>query len=60
MKINILSKIVDPDLKKVSEEAAQQRKVLDAQQGKANVGEDAGDGGGGKGDLLLPEETPQQ
>ena len=52
--------IIDPDLKKVSEEAAQQRKVLDAQQGKANVGEDAGDGGGGKGDLLLPEETPQQ
>jgi peptidyl-prolyl cis-trans isomerase C len=51
--------IIDPDLKKVSEEAAAQRKVLDAQQGKANVGEDAGDGGGGKGDLLLPEENPQ-
>jgi peptidyl-prolyl cis-trans isomerase C len=52
--------IVDPDLKKVSEEAQAQRKLLQEQQGKANVGEDAlGDGGGGKGDLLLPEENPQ-
>jgi peptidyl-prolyl cis-trans isomerase C len=49
--------IIDPDLKKVSEEAAAQRKALDAQQGKANVGEDGGDG---KGDLLLPGDTPQQ
>ncbi len=51
--------IVDPDLKKVSEEAAAQRKALDAQQGKANVSDDpAADGG--KGDLLLPGDTPQQ
>jgi peptidyl-prolyl cis-trans isomerase C len=50
--------IIDPDLKKVSEEAAAQRKALDAQQGKANVGEEGGEGGG-KGDLLLPGENPQ-
>jgi peptidyl-prolyl cis-trans isomerase C len=49
--------IIDPDLKKVSEEAAAQRKVLDEQQGKANVTGD--EGGGGKGDLLLPGDTPQ-
>jgi peptidyl-prolyl cis-trans isomerase C len=52
--------IVDPDLKKISEEAQAQRKLLQEQQGKANVSEDAGDGGStGKGDLLVPEETPQ-
>jgi peptidyl-prolyl cis-trans isomerase C len=52
--------IIDPDLKKISDEAQAQRKILMDQQGKANVGEDAGDGGGsGKGDLLVPEETPQ-
>lgn len=51
--------IVDPDLKKISDEAAAQRKLLLEQQGKANVGEDAGEAGSGKGDLLVPEETPQ-
>ena len=51
--------IIDPDLKKISDEAAAQRKILLEQQGKANVSEDAGDGSSGKGDLLVPEETPQ-
>jgi peptidyl-prolyl cis-trans isomerase C len=53
--------IVDPDLKAVADEAAQQRKTLQEQQGKANVSEDAAqdEGGTGKGDLLLPEENPQ-
>jgi peptidyl-prolyl cis-trans isomerase C len=54
--------IVDPDLKKVADEAAQQRKVLQDQQGKANVSQDANpeEGGAGKGDLIVPEESPQQ
>jgi peptidyl-prolyl cis-trans isomerase C len=48
--------IVDPDLKKVADEAAEQRKVLQDQQGKANVSQDAGEEGAtGKGDLILPE-----
>jgi peptidyl-prolyl cis-trans isomerase C len=53
--------IVDPDLKAVADEAAEQRKTLQEQQGKANVSEDApaDDGSTGKGDLLIPEETPQ-
>jgi hypothetical protein len=51
--------IVDPDLKKVADEAAVQRKTLQDQQNKANVGE-ASEDAGGKGDLLVPgEETPQ-
>jgi peptidyl-prolyl cis-trans isomerase C len=49
--------IIDPDLKKVSEEAAAQRKQLLDKQGKPNVGVE--DGASGKGDLLVPEETPQ-
>lgn len=53
--------IVDPDLKKLSDEAAAQRKTLDEQQNKPDVSTDGGDaGGGGKGDLLLPEDAPQQ
>jgi peptidyl-prolyl cis-trans isomerase C len=44
--------IVDPDLKKVADEAQQQRKALQEQQNKANVGGD--EGGAGKGDLLVP------
>ena len=51
--------IVDPDLKKISEEAQAQRKALQEQRSKANISEDAGDAGSGKGDLLVPEETPQ-
>ncbi len=53
--------IVDPDLKKVADEAAIQRKTLQEQQGKANVSADAPEeeGAAGKGDLILPEETPQ-
>jgi peptidyl-prolyl cis-trans isomerase C len=51
--------IVDPDLKKVADEAAAQRKALQDQQNKADVGE-GGDEGGGKGDLLIPgDENPQ-
>ena len=51
--------IVDPDLKKISEEAQAQRKLLMEKQGKANVSEDSGDAVSGKGDLLVPEENPQ-
>jgi peptidyl-prolyl cis-trans isomerase C len=49
--------IVDPDLKKVSEEAAAQRKQLLEKQGQPSVGVE--DGASGKGDLLVPEEAPQ-
>jgi peptidyl-prolyl cis-trans isomerase C len=49
--------IVDPDLKKVSEEAAAQRKQLLEKQGQPSVGVE--DGASGKGDLLVPEENPQ-
>ncbi len=52
--------IVDPDLKKVAEEAAAQRKALEAKQQKPNVsGEEPAAPGSeddGKGDLLIPEE----
>jgi peptidyl-prolyl cis-trans isomerase C len=53
--------IIDPDLKKVADEAAQQRKVLQEQQGKANVSQDApqDEGASGKGDLILPDENQQ-
>jgi peptidyl-prolyl cis-trans isomerase C len=52
--------IVDPDLKKVADEAAAQRKTLQDQQNKANVGDGGDEGGGGKGDLLVPgDENPQ-
>ncbi len=52
--------IVDPDLQKVADEAQKQRKSLQDQE-KANVSVDApaDDGSSGKGDLLIPEETPQ-
>ena len=52
--------IIDPDLKKVAEEAAAQRKALQEKQQKPNVsGEEPAAPGSeddGKGDLLLPEE----
>ena len=52
--------IVDPDLKKVAEEAAAQRKALEAKQQKPNVsGEEPAAPGSeddGKGDLLIPDE----
>jgi peptidyl-prolyl cis-trans isomerase C len=52
--------IVDPDLKKVADEAQKQRKLIQEQQDKANVSGDApvddATGGGGKGDLLVPGE----
>jgi peptidyl-prolyl cis-trans isomerase C len=50
--------IVDPDLKKVADEAAEQRKILQDQQNKASVDEDGG-AVSGKGDLLLPEDGAQ-
>jgi peptidyl-prolyl cis-trans isomerase C len=49
--------IIDPDLKKVSDEAAAQRKQLLEKQGQPAVGVE--DGASGKGDLLVPEEAPQ-
>ena len=51
--------IVDPDLKKVADEAAAQRKALEEKQQKPNVtGEDPAAIGedDGKGDLLIPDE----
>jgi peptidyl-prolyl cis-trans isomerase C len=53
--------IVDPDLKKISEEAQKQRQSIIEQQNKANVSVDAPAEGdtGGKGDLLIPEDGSQ-
>ncbi|MFO1034396.1 MAG: peptidylprolyl isomerase, partial [Hyphomicrobiales bacterium] len=51
--------IVDPELKAVADEAQKQRKALEEQQQKANItqGGDGGDASGGKGDLLIPDDT---
>jgi peptidyl-prolyl cis-trans isomerase C len=52
--------IIDPDLKKVADEAAAQRKALEEKQQKPNVTGDEpaapGSEDDGKGDLLIPEE----
>lgn len=54
--------ILDEDLKKMSEEAAKQRKQLLEQQNNQPVTGDSGSGGdsGGKGDLLLPDDSGTQ
>lgn len=53
--------ILDEDLKKISEEAAKQRQQLLEQQSKQPVtGDGSGGESGGKGDLLLPDDSGAQ